>query len=445
MPKRAESLRRIFAATSVFLLVGPATAMASEAAETASPAGLPGLLEHLPSWLRKTGFLLEHWQWLGLLGIIVLGVILAKVTTFAIARLLHRLLKETPENERRKMWSKARRPFGALVIGGVFLIFLPWLGLAPTTFGILNLAATVVSAAAGVWAAYRIVDILSLYLVHLARGTESKLDDMLIPMLRKIVKIFVVAIGGVFVAQNLDIEVGSLLAGLGLGGLAFALAAKDTVANIFGSITVLLDQPFQVGDWVVLDGIEGTVERVGFRSTRIRTFYNSLIAFPNAKLISGIVDNYGARRYRRYSTKFGISFDTPPDTVEAFCEGLREIVRIHPYTRKDYFHVYLNGLADSWLEIMVYIFHECPDWGTELRERHRFLLDALRLAERLGVTFAFPTQTVLLEKDGHPAMPEEPSTSSDIPAAGEPLEKGRKAALAVVRQRLAEGEIPPPM
>jgi small-conductance mechanosensitive channel len=121
-----------------------------------------------------------------------------------------------------------------------------------------------------------------------------------------------------------------LLAGLGIGGIAFALAAKDTVENLFGSVTVLVDRPFQVGDWVVIGDQEGTVEEIGFRSMRLRTFYNSRITIPNSLLVKSAVDNLGARRYRRVKCMIGVQYDTPPDRIEAFCEGIRELIRRHP-------------------------------------------------------------------------------------------------------------------
>ena len=177
-----------------------------------------------------------------------------------------------------------------------------------------------------------------------------------------------------------------------------AFAAQDTIGNFFGSITVLFDRPFGIGDWIVIGDVEGTVERVGFRSTRVRTFYNSMVTIPNSKMVNTQVDNYGARRYRRARVMLSLTYDTAPEKIDAFCEGIRELIRLHPYTRKDYYHVYFNQFADSSLNILLYTFFEVPDWGTELRERHRLFVDILRLADRLGVEFAFPTQTVVLQR-----------------------------------------------
>ena len=251
-------------------------------------------------------------------------------------------------------------------------------------------------AAAGVWGAYRLVDLLAAHFTALAQRTESRVDDILVPLVRRGLKIVVAAFGLLFIAQNLNIDVTSLLAGLGLGGLAFALAAKDTVENLFGSVTVLVDRPFHIGDWVVIGDVEGTVEEIGFRSTRIRTFYNSVITVPNSTLVHSSVDNLGVRSFRRVKCMISIQYDTPPDRIEAFCEGIRELIRKHPYTRKDYYLVYFNEFADSALNILLYAFHQTPDWPTELRERHRLFVDIVRLAQRLSVEFAFPTRTLHL-------------------------------------------------
>ena len=202
----------------------------------------------------------------------------------------------------------------------------------------------------------------------------------------------------------------------------------------------LLDRPFEIGDWIVTGGVEGSVESVGIRSTRVRTFYNSLITVPNSQLISAVVDNMGARRYRRYKTMIGVAYDTPPEKIDAFCAGIRELIRRHPYTRKDYYHVYFNEFADASLNVLLYCFHEAPDWGTELRERHRLFNDILRLARQLGVEFAFPTQTVHLHQA--PAAPAGPA-----PAAGgeDPGKLGRKTARAIVNETGLAGTMPPPV
>ncbi len=361
------------------------------------------LQRRLPEWLKHRTLILQNWQWLGLLLIIAVGVVLDKLAQ-ALARAgMRQWLRRFPEVKKRIADADRRlRPLGLALMAFVWWVGILFLGLPEPVLLVLLVAVKLLASIAAVWTAWRLVDVISALLAEKAATTDNRVDDVLVPMVSRTLKIFIAVGGVVFVADNLNIDVTGLLAGLGLGGLAFALAATDLVQNFFGSITVLLDRTFTVGDWIIVDDIEGTVEHMGFRSTRIRTFYNSLVTIPNSRFITAEVDNMGARRYRRYKQKFGVTYDTPPEKIEAFCEGLREIVRQHPYMRKDYFQIWFNDLGASALEILIYVFWETPDWTTELRERHRFLLDALRLADALGVEFAFPTQTIHLYQESPP-------------------------------------------
>ena len=276
--------------------------------------------------------------------------------------------------------------------------------------------------ASGVWFFYRQIDVLAGFLEEKADATDTKLDDQLVPLVRRTLKAFVVVIGGIFILQNLSVDVASLVAGLGLGGLAFALAAKDTVANFFGAITIFVDRPFQIGDWVVIENVEGTVEDVGFRTTRIRTFYNSLITIPNSKLTGTPVDNLGVRMYRRIKCYISITYDTPPLKVQAFCEGVRAVIDAHPDTRKDYYHVYLNRLGAASLDILLYCFVKTATWSEELKAKHELFLSILKLAEQLDVQIAFPTQTLHVdsfpgeEPNRRPTAMDEPTLAAAITA-----------------------------
>ncbi len=396
------------------------------------------LRDRSPEALRKNVFLLEGWQWAGLLLIAIVGVVADRVTRYTLGVWMRRLLRRAVRGLDRET-ADLNRPIGILVMAAIWSTLLRALDLPLDALNALVVATRFIMAAAGVWAAYRLVDLLAAYFGGLAARTDSTLDDLLVPLLRRALKLVVVAFGVLFVAQNLDINVSSLLAGLGIGGIAFALAAKDTVENLFGSVTVLTDRPFKIGDWIKIGDLEGTVEELGLRSTRIRTFYNSLITVPNSSLVRASVDNLGERRYRRIKSMIAIQYDTPPDRIEAFCEGIRELVRRHPYTRKDYYMVYLNEFADSSLNVLLYAFVETPDWATELRERHRLFVDIVRLAARLGVEFAFPTQTLHVA-----SMPGAPAT---VPGRADDAEDavvlGRREAAAVASEASDDDRQPP--
>ncbi len=369
----------------------------------------------IPDSLQERGFLLEHWQWLGIFLLVLVGMVLDRIVSFMLAGTARAWSRRNEAMLEEVLTTKLWRPVGLLAAALLWRVGLGWLDLPQGTLVVLYVAVQFAATGAAVWVAYNLVDVFAAFVAHRAIKTETKLDDLLVPLVRRSLKIFVVAFGLVFIADNLRINITSLLAGIGLGGLAVALAAKDTIENLFGSMTVILDRPFHVGDWVVIGDIEGTVETVGFRSTRIRTFYNSLISVPNSKLINASIDNYGARQYRRIKTFLSLTYDTPPQKVEAFCEAVRELLRRHPYTRKDYFQVYLNQFSAHSLDVLLYCFHETPDWNTELRERHRLFLDILRVAEQLNVQFAFPTQTLHMHEEGAWQTP--PNALGDEPAA----------------------------
>ena len=397
----------------------------------------------VPAGLRETTVLLEHWQWLGLLLLAFFGVVLDRLFTQLLSLLSLAVLKREHVAMEGQTLKTSLRPFGLLVMALVWLWGLRRLGLPDDTFVVLKVVVEFLVALAGVWGTYRLVDVLGEALRQWAERTESALDDLLVPLAVKSLKVFVVAMGIVFLAHQLRFNVLGLATGLGLGGLAFALASQDLVKNLFGSVMVIADRTFQVGDWVVVGDVEGTVERVGFRSTRIRTFYNSLVTMPNSALITASVDNLGQRRYRRWKTNVSLTYDTPPDRVEAYCEGVRELVRRHPYTRKDYFQVYLNAFAPASLDVLVYVFFECPDWSTELRERQRLMLDMLRLAQSMGVEFAFPTQTLHVKQV--PDGPLEPAEYADQRAVSQASMRGRKEARDIVATFGLDGDKPPPV
>lgn len=361
------------------------------------------LAELMPASLKSGSILgLAYWQWLALATLILLGVVIDQLLRTILRGAFLRKIDRSEHEQQKEQLAKTVRPFGFVAGGVLVMLGLTLVGLPDAAHRFLYGAAAVFTVLAGILAAWQLIDLVASVALSKAEETSTKFDDILVPMVGKAAKIFAVAIGIVYAAQALNLPIVPLLGSLGIGSLAFAFAAKDTIENFFGSVAVILDRPFEVGDWVVIDGsTEGTVEELGFRSTRIRTFYNSQITVPNATLVRATVDNYGRRKYRRWKTHIGVQYDTTPDKLIAFTEGIRELVRSHPYTRKDYFQVWLHQWSASSMDVLLYIFFEVPDWSTELRERERMYVDIVRLADKLGVQFAFPTQTVHLYKEEH--------------------------------------------
>lgn len=355
----------------------------------------------LPSWTAHRSFILLNGQWIALVFLIFFGHIFEKlIRNLILARIQKIFSKQniTFKQKRSGLFS----PQGMFFFSAFWIFSLPLLELPDSTLSLLLRLGYVTFTVAAVFSTSQIADIVCQFLEKKALESENKFDDVLIPLVRKSSKFVIFAIGLIFIGDSLTLDMKNILAGLGIGGIAFALAAKDTISNIFGSLTVLIDRPFTIGDWVVIDSkTEGTVVEVGLRSTRIKTFYDSIISVPNGTLINATIDNLGKRTYRRYTTKLAIQYDTPVEKIEALCEGIRQLIISHKWTRKDYFHVYFNSMADSSLEILVYLFWKVPDWSAELQERHRLLIDILRLGKELGVEFAFPTQTLHMYNEEH--------------------------------------------
>lgn len=396
----------------------------------------------------STNLGLEHWQWIGIFLVILVGIILDRIARAILRTTWYRIERRTSTASNDKpdtdTLDKAVRPFGLLAASGVWFFALTIGLLPPTPTMILLVAVKVIWITGLVWGGFKITDLVAEWLAKQAGKTETKFDDLLIPLVKRTAKVFITAVGLIYLASAFSIEILPLLTGLGIGGLAVAFAAKDTIENFFGSVAVILDRPFEIGDWIFVNDVEGTVEDLGFRSTRIRTFYNSLVTVPNATLVRAKVDNYGRRKYRRFKTMVNVTYDTPPEKIEAFCAGIREIIKLHPYTRKDYYHVWLNSFGAHSLDILVYMFFECPDWSIELREKHRFMLDVIRLADRLGVEFAFPTQTLHVAQldpnaEHHPAKV--PDTDTERRAVLE----GRKLARELTQDQPWKHEIPGPV
>jgi len=367
-----------------------------------------------PDWFKDEYLGIEIEQFIGL-GVLV--VIAAAAQTLAV-QLLRLYVRARYEGTDRDFWNRERRRLNralfGLVVAVTLLVGFPSLDFDADVEDIVAKIATLVAAGAVVLLAFRAIDILTDVLARRAALTESRADDQLIPLLKTTLKGLVIVVGALFVLSNLNVNVTSLVAGLGLGGLAIALAAQDTIRNLLGGVTIFADRPFQVGDWVVVDDIEGTVEHVGFRSSRVRTFYNSLVTVPNARMVDSDVDNMGLRRWRRYKTTLGLTYHTSTDQIQAFVEGVRAMIRANPNMRRDYYIVEFHGFGPSSLDVLVYCFIDAEDWNAELRTRHVFNLDIMRLTEELGIEFAFPTQTVHVA-----ALPGQPQAFPAAPARGE--------------------------
>lgn len=343
----------------------------------------------------------ELWQWLGVGILLLISYSVFLITKKIIYQIISKILRKKINNRGElKIVSQknSSRLIGIYLAVRVMHILIPYLKLHPYLNELAIKGLYLLSIFLLIFLINSVLKLVFLQLETLAEKTENTLDDQLLPVLRKLLSIIVWAIGIIFILDHLGTNVTALLAGMSIGGLALALAAQDTVKNFFGSIMIFLDKPFQIGDWINFNGVDGVVEEVGVRSTRVRTFANSLTYVPNGLIADTIVNNYGLRQFRRFKTDIGITYDTPPDAIDAFIEGIKRIIQIHPLARHDSFEVHLNSFGSSSLNILLYMFFSVDSWTEELRGRHEVMMSIIQLAQDLGIRFAFPTQTLHIEE-----------------------------------------------
>jgi MscS family membrane protein len=182
-----------------------------------------------------------------------------------------------------------------------------------------------------------------------------------------------------------------------VGGLAVALAARDSLANLLGSLLIMFEKPFRIGHYVRVGGAEGTVEDVGFRSTRIRTLDNSLVSIPNNAVVNTTIENLSLRAMRRQRFFVQVTYDTPREKLEKLVAGIRQLIVDHPLTNKTSVEVRFNNFNESSLDVLVMFYLAVDQYTVELREREAILLQIMELAQDLGVAFAFPTRTLQIE------------------------------------------------
>lgn len=270
--------------------------------------------------------------------------------------------------------------------------------------GIADLAGTATSILIALsigWMLYALVDLVDVWLGMLAERSESKMDAMLAPLVRKSLRVTIVVLTLVQMAQIVsDQPLTSILAGLGVGGLAIALAAQDSLKNFFGSIVILADKPFEIGDLVAVDGMDGFVEEVGFRSSKIRNFEGHLVTIPNGDLANKTIRNIFRRRNIRKLLNLSLTYGTPPDKVERAMEILRELLADHEGMHPDLPpRVAFTEMKSDSLNLMVLLWYHSTDWWAFMAFQDRLHLDILRRFNQEGIEFAFPTRTVHLVQE----------------------------------------------
>ncbi len=340
---------------------------------------------YVPEAFKDRTFLIEDWQWIaGVVAIVLLLIlhrIIIKLLRWLLVSILSPRLGLPPILNLRPLERPLAITLFTLALQVLLLTTDLPIDVHSTAIAWLATIRVIALAVLGVY----LVEIIGERLAHRASRTSSTVDDILFPLLQRAAWLLVILTAVAQVLSVHGVNVSGLVAGLGLGGLAFALAAKDTVENIFGSVAILLDQPFRVGDTINVGGLTGTVEQIGLRSTRLRTPENSLVSMPNSKVIAGHVDNLGARPFLRTRIILPLSFDTPPEAIESLCAGTRELLRSHPLCKKDSIVVHLNEVTNSGLGVLVQFHLLTRDWVAEQSLKDQIFIAILTLVRSLGI------------------------------------------------------------
>jgi len=359
------------------------------------------LQQIIPNLGHKKAFGFELWQFIGVVLMFIISVliflIVKKLSYWVLQALQEKITLVVSNNEDKLMLKRLAHPI-SLVIGIKFIdIIFPALqfslNINTWVFLLLNIAKAIF----WVYMLLKLVKVIMHVYSEYTAKTDSKLDDQLVPILNNFLTGIVFVYGFFKILTLFGVDATTLLAGATIGGLAFALASQDTVKNLIGTIMIFLDKPFHIGDWIVTTELEGTVEKVGFRSTRVRAADTSIFQIPNSRLSEIVINNKGLLLFRRYNTELGLRYDTPPELIEAFVEGVRKIIISHPKTSSEMFNVEFVAFGDSALLIMVNVYFKSLAWGDEQSSKHKLHIGIIQLAKELGVDFAFPSTTVTIE------------------------------------------------
>ncbi len=247
------------------------------------------------------------------------------------------------------------------------------------------------------WTLYRAINEFSYIFTTFSSKFGKSLSEDISNFIIKFLKVIILIIGSMTILEGWGINVGAFVASLGLIGMAFALAAKDTAANLFGSLVIFSDKPFKKGDWILTPDVEGTIERIGIRSTRVRTFAQALVSVPNAVIANSAITNWSLMGKRRIKMRLGLTYSTNATQMENILDDLRQMLKKHPDVHQDTIMIYFDKFENSSLSLFCYFFSTTTVWAEYLQVRENINLKMMKIIENNGASFAFPSQSVYVE------------------------------------------------
>ncbi|WP_291637481.1 mechanosensitive ion channel family protein [Clostridium sp.] len=333
------------------------------------------------------------------IGVFLLFVLLKKVFTKHVLKIILRMANKTKFNADTKIVTAFQKPVTNFfeVLGFYFAFKILIIADIPIDIIFMDRVFSSAVIILIFWGLYNLTEESSLLFEKMRKAYDIKVDKILLPFMSKTLRIILVAIVITIVAETWGYNIQGFVTGLGLGGLAFALAAKDAAANIIAGIFIILDKPFSFGDWVSIDTIEGTIEEITFRITKIRTFDQALIIVPNSKLTSEPVTNFSRRGKRRIYFNLGVVYGTSKEKLESCVTNIRNMIENHPDVNKEGSYVRFDKFNDSSLDIFIYFFVNTTELAEYLKIKESINFSIMDIMQQEGVSIAFPSTSVYVE------------------------------------------------
>lgn len=361
-----------------------------------SALGAPWIRERLPKTLLEEGpFNVYWWQWIGLGIAVPVLVLLAWVLGALLRNLLGRIARRTVTDWDDILLENLRGPFRLWAASLASMPIFAVLQLNPRADGFLSASARGLWLIAFFWGLLRLIRIVQTRLQNAAWETgQGAQARTLVPLLGNFLRVTLGIIALLVALAQFGYPVGTLLAGLGIGGIAVALAAQKTVEHMFGSISLAADKAFRVGDWVRAGATEGEVQRIGLRSTSFRTIDRTVVRIPNGRLADERIETFGERDRILLRTDLDVTYDTTPEQLTAIRDALEGALRAHPKIWPDTVRVHIVAFTDSAIRLNVVSWFQTTDWNEFLRIRHDLFLQFVQIIGDKGSSFAYPSRTV---------------------------------------------------
>lgn len=367
--------------------------------------------QRAPALLVHYG-LLEAWQWIALFVAVLAALLIGWAVGRGFSALAAWIVARTHLSIDADTVAGLDWPLRTAAAGTMAIFALGELGLAQTALEGASLAITFATTVAIGLLLFRLIGAIVGHLRHRAEKTPGFVDQIFVSLAGGLLQ-FVVVLGTLLaLAEAVGLPYEGVITGLGVGGIALAFAARDTVSNLLGGAILMADRPFKQGDLVETDQGFSTVETVGLRSTRLRTLDDSLLIVPNSQLSDRAIMNWGRRRKRKVLLTIGLTYDTPREKLDRFVERLTEVYRNHPRSDASSAWIGMSGFGPSSVDIEIWGYFNVYTYDAYIADRSQLVGDIVDLAKEVGVSFAFPTRVVHVAHSSGPGDLAPPSVQA---------------------------------